>query len=169
MIKELEYMWRLDDDSKILSPVKYDIFRFMHNRHLDYGYVWRHVDASKCVTGLWAATKEFLRRTKIKPQFFDRWRHAYIFYNNFEVSRLSVWLSADYRSYVDYIDRKGGIYYHRWGDAPIKSIAVSIFIPENRTHFFTDIGYKHSSFVNGKTNFKHVKAYNENPQIRTIL
>ena len=164
-MRQLAYMWRLDDDSQLLAPIKYDVFRFMHSNHLDYGYVWRHLDASVCVTGLWQAAQEFLRNTTIKPEFFHKWTEPYIFYNNFEVSRLSLWLSADYRRYIDYIDRKGGIYYHRWGDAPIKGIAVSIFIPRERTHFFTDIGYKHGSFVNGDTNSAQVSMYNKKPQL----
>ena len=164
-MRELEYMWRLDDDSQLLSPVTYDVFRFMRDHHFTYGYVWRHLDATQCVTGLWETTHDFLRTANIKPQFFDKWKMPYMFYNNFEISSMSLWLSAEYQRYVDYIDRAGGIYYHRWGDAPIKSIAVSIFVPRNSTHFFIDIGYKHGSFVNGETNRKHVAMYLRNPQL----
>ena len=40
-----------------------------------------------------------------------------------------MWMSRDYANYIEYIDRTGGIYYYRWGDAPIKSIAVTMFLP----------------------------------------
>jgi len=66
-----------------------------------------------------------------------------MFYNNFEVSDLDVWRSREYRDYIDYIDRTGGIYYGRWGDAPIKTLAVTLFIPQNRTHQFHDVEYSH--------------------------
>jgi alpha 1,2-mannosyltransferase len=31
----------------------------------------------------------------------------------------------------------------RWGDAPVHSIAVSLFLRKEQTHFFDDIGYRH--------------------------
>lgn len=34
----------------------------------------------------------------------------------------------------------------RWGDAPVHSIAVSLFARKEQVHFFKDIGYKHEWF-----------------------
>ena len=68
------------------------------------------------------------------------------------VSHRSVWLSPEYENYIDFIFRKGffflflgggtknsflnfcilqpgGIYQHRWGDAPIKSVYLSTHVP----------------------------------------
>ena len=69
-----------------------------------------------------------------------------MFYANFEISNISIWRSCAYRNYVDYIDRLGGIYYGRWGDSPIKSLALSLFIPWTEIHEFKDIGYEHQGF-----------------------
>ena len=41
------------------------------------------------------------------------------------------------------VDQAGGIYYHSWGDAPIKTIAVTMFVPQSKIHQFRDISYKH--------------------------
>jgi len=54
-----------------------------------------------------------------------------------------VWRSPEYRDFIDYIDRTGGIYYQRWGDATIKTVAVTLFVPKNRIHQFKDMGYIH--------------------------
>jgi hypothetical protein len=35
----------------------------------------------------------------------------------------------------------------RWGDAPVHSIAASLFLPKDRIHFFDNIGYSHDSFA----------------------
>ena len=35
----------------------------------------------------------------------------------------------------------------RWGDAPVHSIAASLFLSKNEIHFFDDIGYRHDSFM----------------------
>ena len=34
----------------------------------------------------------------------------------------------------------------RWGDAPVHSIAASLFAPKDKIHFFTDIGYRHGPY-----------------------
>jgi len=142
----LEYVWRLDDDSVIPETISYDLFDFMRQRRLQYGYVKIHLDSYHCTAGLWNAVKQYVKQNRIKPSYFDRWKEPQIFYNNFEISALSVWMSRQYQDYVDYIDLLGGIYYYRWGDAPIKSIAVTLFLPENATHLFSDVTYQHGNF-----------------------
>jgi alpha 1,2-mannosyltransferase len=146
----LEYVWRLDDDSELLNVVQFDVFSFMRDRGLHYGYIKVHQDAVACTTGLWKAAEHFIRRKRLKPTFFNDWPDPMMYYNNFEVSALSLWLSHEYVDFINYIDRLGGIYYHRWGDAPIKSIAVSMFVPRNKTYRFVNIAYRHGNFyVNG--------------------
>ena len=41
------------------------------------------------------------------------------------------------------MDKLGGIYYYRWGDAPIKTIGVSLFMRKGNLHWFKDINYTH--------------------------
>jgi alpha 1,2-mannosyltransferase len=35
----------------------------------------------------------------------------------------------------------------RWGDAPVHSIAVGLFLNKSEVHFFNDVGYKHEPFM----------------------
>lgn len=35
-------------------------------------------------------------------------------------------------------------FYERWGDAPVHSIAASIFLNRSQIHHFEDIGYRHN-------------------------
>ena len=148
IMKGIEYYWRLDDDSIILRDVKYDVFKYMRAHSLQYGYSWLHVDAISCTEGLWDAAQEFIKNTQLKTEFFKDWPQPKIYYNNFEIGKMSIWMSRKYADYIDFVDRKGGIFYHRWGDAPIKGIAVAMFVPRNRTHHFKDIGYQHGSYIN---------------------
>ena len=143
IIKQLDYTWRLDDDSFILSNINQDIFRFMSDKDLVYGYTFVTNDAGRCVQHLWTNATSYIRDNHIKTQFFDKWPDTKMYYNNFEVSATKLWYSTEYKEYINMIDRAGGIYYNRWGDAPIKSIAVSMFVPENKTHCFCDVKYKH--------------------------
>ena len=142
----LEYGWRLDDDSVIQRPIDYDLFRVMRDGRYQYGYRkinrgWSPVDYT-----LWDAVDRYLNVTpSLTPTFYRRWpKNAARYFNNFEVSDLRVWLSPQYRDYFNFVDRLGGIYYHKWGDAAIKTIAVTLFIPRDRTHRFTGIAYSHT-------------------------
>jgi alpha 1,2-mannosyltransferase len=48
--------------------------------------------------------------------------------------------------YFEYLDKAGGFYYERWGDAPVHSIAAALFARKDQIHFFQDIGYRHEPF-----------------------
>jgi alpha 1,2-mannosyltransferase len=38
------------------------------------------------------------------------------------------------------------LFLQRWGDAPVHSIAASLFARKDQVHFFNDIGYRHPPF-----------------------
>jgi len=41
------------------------------------------------------------------------------------------------------MDKSSGIYIHRWGDAPLKSMTVFIFANISQVQYFETIGYHH--------------------------
>jgi hypothetical protein len=143
----LEYAWRLDDDSALQGNVEYDVFSFMKENELIYGYRSIRNDYESCVVGLWPATKEYIKNNSIVAEFFATWPFSAVYYNNFEVSAMSLWRSPAYQGYMDYLDSLGGIYYHSWGDAPMKTLGVSVFVPSNKTYLFLNVPYKHRDFV----------------------
>jgi len=53
--------------------------------------------------------------------------------------------SAEYTNYFEYLDKLGGIYYYRWGDALIRTLGLLMFTSPSEVHKFTDIGYAHNS------------------------
>ena len=143
----LEYMLRLDDNSLINQPIKYDLFKWMKHKHISYGYrSWQH-DDPLYTKGLWEATWKYIEQFNITP-VFHKWPKGLCFFNNFELSELTFWKSKEYKHYVDYVDKLGGIYYYRWGDAPIKSIGVSLFMRNDKLHWFRDINYTHKLITN---------------------
>ena len=148
IIKLLDYAWRLDDDSELLSPIEVDVFQFMQKNDIEYGYQVIIKGEARCVDGLWDAARHYVTNNNITTQFFPHLEGRRIFYNNFELSKVSFWLSKEYQDYVEYIDQLGGIYYKRWGDAPIKSIALSLFVPRQKIHNFTFISYNHQWYWN---------------------
>ena len=151
-IRTLEYYWRLDDDSLLLSPISYDVFVYMRDNKLRYGYSLIGSDVDRCVTGLWEATESYIKTNNLQPTFFEHWPKAAIYYNNFEISSTEIWMSQACQDYLEYLDRLGGTYYFRWGDAPIHGLAISLFVQKNQTHLFSDIGYKHKLYIHNPEN-----------------
>merc|ERR1711976_1033917 len=45
------------------------------------------------------------------------------FWSNFEIGDLRFWRGRQYKQYFDHLDKAGGFFYERWGDAPVHSIA----------------------------------------------
>lgn len=56
--------------------------------------------------------------------------------------------SKEYIEYFDYLDKAGGFFYERWGDAPVHSLAVGALLNQSQVHFFENIGYYHNPFSN---------------------
>jgi alpha 1,2-mannosyltransferase len=152
-LKNYDWYWRLDSDSYIRSPIKYDIFNVMERKGFEHGYLETSIkDSPKFVIGLWDLTKEFIQKNNIQPTFLKKyldkdgeWDRS-LFYTNFELSKLDFWKSEEYKRYYNIIDQNGGIYYYRWGDHTIHLLALSMLVDENKILFFKDIDYSHQNF-----------------------
>lgn len=147
-----DWVWRLDTDSFITSPIEHDLFDWMNRKGYDYGYNYVAPEDQHYIEGLWEAHLRFLCRKKIKPTFLHKfveglgWNKG-CFYTNFEISRVSFWKSPIYQEYFDYLDHLGGIYLHRWGDAPIHTLALASFLPESKVVQLNQFGYEHFPLV----------------------
>lgn len=69
------------------------------------------------------------------------------FWSNFEVGDLRFFRSEQYQTFFQYLDDAGGFFYERWGDAPVHSIAVSLFLRKEEVRYFDEIGYFHAPFT----------------------
>jgi len=67
------------------------------------------------------------------------------FWSNFELADFSFFRSRQYMDYFEHLDNAGGFFYERWGDAPVHTLAVGMFLQMNEVHYFRDIGYRHST------------------------
>lgn len=152
-MKNYDWYWRLDSDSYLHSPIKYDLFSFMEIQGFTYGYLgYTLKDLPDFVIGLWNLAKEYIQKKNIQPTFLNKyldkegkWDRS-AFYTNFEISKLDFWRSEAYREFYNMIDQNGGIYYYRWGDHTIHLLALSILVNENKIHCFKDIDYSHQEF-----------------------
>lgn len=154
LMKKYEYYWRIEPGVKFLCPIKYDVFEFMKTHKKDYGFVITMREYMETIKTLWPETMNFLEKNRhlIKNDtHFD-----YIlngndyngchFWDNFEIANLNFFRSEIYQKFFDFLDKTGGFFYERWGDAPVHSIAVNLFLPKDKIHFFEDIGYEHHPY-----------------------
>ncbi len=147
ILDNLEYAWRLDDDSVLMNPIKYDIFQYMKDNNFLYGYKKKNDDHPECVYGLWETVKSYVLFKGINATLFNDWPYPQVFYNNFEISSLRLWMSKEYKDYIAHLDAVQGMFTYRWGDAPVHTLAVTLFVKEQQLHYFDDIKYKHKRDV----------------------
>ena len=144
ILKDTDYYLRLDNDSFINTPVEYDIFKYMEENKLIYGYHDILEDNPLVVKGLWEAcalysdTRKTIKLAKDIP-------YPKIYYTNFEIAKFNWFLSPKYLDFYNFIDMLGGIYHYRWGDAPIKFLGISMILEDKFKHQFNDIGYTHGA------------------------
>jgi len=50
-----------------------------------------------------------------------------MYYNNFHITRPDFWVRPDVAEAIKHIDDHKGIFYHRWGDAPLQSLLVLLY------------------------------------------
>jgi alpha 1,2-mannosyltransferase len=75
-------------------------------------------------------------------------------WSNFEIVNLNWLRSPAYIDYFDHLDKAGGFFYERWGDAPVHSIAAALLLKQDEIHFFNEIGYYHVPFSHCPTGDK---------------
>lgn len=75
-------------------------------------------------------------------------------WSNFEIGNLNWLRSKPYLDYFETLDKEGGFFYERWGDAPVHSIAAGLMLKKEEIHFFNDIAYWHVPFTHCPTGEK---------------
>ncbi|KAJ2490385.1 alpha 1,2-mannosyltransferase 2.4.1 [Coemansia sp. RSA 2050] len=156
LLANLDYYWRMEPGVKYYCNLPYDPFRFMRDNNIVYGYTITPTEIKKTVETLWDATRKWmLENPELLPErSFIQWvvneKSEYTrchFWSNFEIVDLSFYRSAAYESYFQHLDRAGGFFYERWGDAPVHSIAASMLLRKEQIHWFEDIGYHHPGYT----------------------
>ncbi|CCF58469.1 hypothetical protein KAFR_0E03170 [Kazachstania africana CBS 2517] len=166
LLKDYKYTWRIEPDVNFYCNIDYDIFKFMELNDKVYGFVLNLYDSPQSVRSLWTYTMEFLREN---PNYINKngafeWLKENLqqnknfeitsgystchFWTNFEINDLDFLRSEAYEKYMDFLESKQGFYYERWGDAPVRSLALALFADKSKIHWFRDIGYHHQPYTN---------------------
>ncbi|GAA5967054.1 hypothetical protein JCM8115_003506 [Rhodotorula mucilaginosa] len=156
LLDSYEYYWRVEPNVKFLCDIPYDPFKVMKDHNRTYGFVVSLYEYQDTIPSLWKTTKDFidanpqsLAKPNMMPWISSNDGETYNgchYWSNFEIARIDFWRSEAYRAYFKHLDQAGGFFYERWGDAPVHSLAVSLFLRPDQVHFFNSIGYRHEPF-----------------------
>ncbi|CUM47772.1 unnamed protein product [Debaryomyces fabryi] len=157
LLDEYDWYWRVEPGIQIHCDLDYDLFKYMEDNNKVYGFTISIYEFEKTIPSLWGHVKDFIKKN---PQYLaednlmdfisDNKGETYNlchFWSNFEVASLKFWRSQAYRDFFEYLDKTGGFFYERWGDAPIHSIAAALFLSKNQVHYFEDVGYNHGVYT----------------------
>lgn len=102
-------------------------------------------------------TRRILQKSKQMPKLHeDRTNNEDYnlchFWSNFEIARVDLFTSPEYQQFYQHLESAGGFYKERWGDAPVHSLAIGMFLDLNEVHYFRDIGYRHEIFAHCPAN-----------------
>ncbi|KAI8093629.1 nucleotide-diphospho-sugar transferase [Halteromyces radiatus] len=166
LLDPYDYYWRIEPDVDYHCDIDYDVFRFMKDNGKKYGFNIAFREFLATVPTLWQTVLDFKKShpevMKQLPSPEDSlWNfvasddglsyNSCHFWTNFEIASLDLWRSNEYLKYFNYLDRAGGFFYERWGDAPVHSIAAAMMLKKDEFHFFNDIGYRHTAYTHCPT------------------
>jgi hypothetical protein len=167
--QEYEYVMRMDEDSLLWSPIRYNLFDFLASRGVEYAYrlaAWEHgfhgfggehffrfpreLVARGVVpnsTG-WLLDSCEAGRRNIGNYTLRRCGEPYGIYNNFFISKVSFWFRPDVRLFLKAVNRSQLIYTLRFNDILWHSTAVKLFMEPRQVFMFHDWAYEHITFRN---------------------
>ena len=148
-----EFYWRLDTHSFIFGATSIaDPFEIMQQQQIQYAFIMTNEEADNYAIDLWSTFHQFLQRHCLKPSravrqtqtdWFGRYSLSIIF-TNFAIANVSLWRHHSLvQAWLQTVDRSGGIYRHRWGDAPIHTLALAQFVERDRIVRLRYFGYFH--------------------------
>ena len=165
-LQQYRYYWRVEPGVEFFCKVDYDVFKFMQEHNKTYGFTIAVREKPASIETLWPVTLDFasanpamiaednampflLHNSSSRGQnsTSDTYNTCH-FWSNFEIGDMDFWRSEAYEAYFTHLDRAGGFFYERWGDAPVHTLGASLLQSADRIHYFHDIGYHHPPYRN---------------------
>lgn len=166
LVNKYDYYFRVEPHVEYFCDFQMDPFRFMRENKKKYSFVVSLYEYPETIPTLWETVEDFLNeypqhlhpnnsiefitdKEPVDNVALHLGESAYNlchFWSNFEIGDLNFFRSQQYLDYFEFLSKRGGFYYERWGDAPVHSIAASILLDKEEIFHFEDIGYTHVPF-----------------------
>lgn len=167
IMEPYDWYWRVEPDTHFYCDMTYDPFTMMRQNGKAYGFVISIPEYPETIPTLWNTSKAFFdqnpevlapdnaaqfildkshnRPDDIRIDSDDDYNLCH-FWSNFEIANLNFFRSEQYSRYFEHLDKAGGFFYERWGDAPVHTIALAMMLNKSQIHHFSDIGYRHDPY-----------------------
>ncbi|KAL8672643.1 MAG: hypothetical protein Q9168_002884 [Polycauliona sp. 1 TL-2023] len=161
LMQQFEWYWRVEPSIELYCDIDYDTFQYMRDHNKKYSFVLSLYEYVETIPTLWDSVKTFMNEhpehiAKDNGMEFlsndggETYNHCH-FWSNFEIGNLNWLRSQAYSDFFQRLDKDGGFFYERWGDAPVHSIAAGLLLKKDEIHFFNDIAYYHVPFTHCPT------------------
>lgn len=168
LLQPYDYYWRVEPGVKFYCDIDYNVFDFMRAQGKVYGFVLSMFEYRDTIPLLWGATKDYFSLKKQEElesatsgdlrsnlhsnllEFVENSDGTYNlchFWLNFEVALLAFFRSQEYMDYFNHLDKLGGFFYERWGDAPVHTLAIAYLLSPRDIWWFEDMGYFHLPYT----------------------
>ncbi|KAL8784818.1 MAG: hypothetical protein Q9213_003722 [Squamulea squamosa] len=161
LMQQFEWYWRVEPSIELYCDINYDTFKYMKDHGKKYSFVLSLYEYVETIPTLWDSVKTFMKEHPehiaedngmqfLSDDKGETYNHCH-FWSNFEIGNLNWLRSQAYTDYFNRLDKDGGFFYERWGDAPVHSIAAGLLLKKDEIHFFNDIAYYHVPFTHCPT------------------
>lgn len=138
-----DYQMRMDDDSYILSPIKYNVFELMQSKGVKYCYRSIEWDLPEVCDGLRLVAGEYFKKVGARLPSRQIFLFEPTYYTNFEINDLRFFRSNAWQGFAEAIAKSNGIWNCRWGDAPIRYLGVNGLLSPHEVLQLKDLHYYH--------------------------
>ncbi|WFD37108.1 uncharacterized protein MJAP1_000050 [Malassezia japonica] len=150
LLRNFDYAWRIEPGVSYFCKMSdEDPFRVMRDGKKKYGWAISLREDPRTVPSLYKTALQFrkeypqyARNTSMLPFSVRKFNQGYNMCH-FEITDLNWLRSEEYQAYFQYLSKTNGFFSERWGDAPVRSLAVSLFLEKDEVHYFNEIGYRH--------------------------
>ncbi|QPG72830.1 hypothetical protein FOA43_000132 [Brettanomyces nanus] len=160
LLQKYDYFWRVEPGVKLRCDVNYDLFKYMIDNKYDHGFTISMLEYSKTIPSLFETFRKSLVSLGLSKLLSDsrnysgfvidpkngQYNHCH-FWTNFEIGNLNVFRSKEYNQIFNELDKSNGFYYERWGDAPVRSLILSMILVKGKIKRFDEIGYTHPPYT----------------------
>jgi hypothetical protein len=154
ILKGYEWAWRMDSHVRYLCDLEdgdRDPIARLEAANASYGYALRMTELMYTVPTLWDTVKEHATNKGLWGGVEKEWgikpdHHmgkVCHYWNNLEVARVDFFRGKAYQDLFDHLDKSGGFFYERWGDAPIRTMALILLAKQSEVIQFEEVGYQH--------------------------
>ncbi|KAI5251119.1 nucleotide-diphospho-sugar transferase [Aureobasidium subglaciale] len=173
-MQPFKWYWRMEPGISFECPINFDPFEYMSRENKRYAYAIALQEVGSTVRSLYRAVSDYKDQMHIRASRYwdalidpswapfpirwllrlapyrdihgDEWNLCH-FWNNFELADLDFLRSDEHRHVMEHLDKLGGFYSERWGDAPVRSFAATLLLKPEEIHYFgDDICYCHGDF-----------------------